>query len=700
MITERDDFFEVTGTEKLDSAETFKKSIVIADGGALLPAPGLDLLFDIPDDSVFTGNTAPGPMPEMPDFHPEDIGIWVMPGGKFAPLGTVKTPFVFLQAAGTGENVGWDVRRFEASLVGTTPAGWAIGDAICLVNERGDHEVSTVTGFDDGGSPIVPSLIPLGVLERRGRFIRSIAANLSRDIVLRGHGPGQRPHMAFMRDSVVDIQYVEIRNFGPRGKLGRYPIHFHHARGSGGRVAGCSIWQRWGAGNRFITIHDSFGVQVHGNVCLGSQGHGVYMENGNEWDCEIINNLTVDVRGGEELAAQSSDRVGSTHHYWVREGNVFLGNIAAGNNWNQKGQKNKRPNVNGFVLLPNAHATKKARHVERQICMGTGGTGLWASVTDVVWDNCTACHHEESGANAYKAWARDDRRGRHINPLYILNHLNEAFQKSGDWNDRRANGGQILQNWSDFSVEGGDLAGPQAVHVHYSAENGCALKGVNVSADVLFDVTYFEARVDMLGGSFNGGVVFSRGYGRAKRHPPEVRGYAIIADVAVNGEAVSGFFTVKWQLPYLLDNFREVPHSLPGTFLQIEPLGESERPPPPENQPPTVAIEGGASQAVVDSDGAAGELVKFRAKAGDDSGTLPALDWFLDGDVVGAGEVASFFVPDGVHMVEVLATDGEGLTASAAVEIEVFPPAPPPTEDPDLQLIADLALQIHREATK
>jgi hypothetical protein len=322
--------------------------------------------FNVANDRLFSSNDPsdpafqPGPIPSIPDYHPEDTGLWVIEADTNATFyGASKLAWTKLaQDATAGET--------ELALTDAA-AGWRVGDRVVITpTSAGAEQVEVRTivavggnqvrldqglayshegslyAYDPtteatrriaseaeliGGEIIVPRQAEIGVLTHNV----TVASNL----VAEGD-PNHRAHSAYLAGATGAIAYTEFRDLGPRAKLGRYPIHFHKMRPSGGGllVEGASVWNSTSdPGNKFIAIHATDGVVVRDTVGFNAQGAGFYLESATEVGSRLEHNLGVLVYGPEELPDESGIQFGhpttASAVYWVREGNEFIGNVAA-----------------------------------------------------------------------------------------------------------------------------------------------------------------------------------------------------------------------------------------------------------------------------------------------------------------------------------------------------------------------------------
>jgi hypothetical protein len=358
-------------------------SIVVHDGATLTGTRG-ELLFHVPDDRLFVGASSGS---DTTDRSDTDIGLWGMEGSSVLLRGPEVTPHLeavadasaparSLPQGGTAQQAIEDGR----ATLSAAPVGWEVGDTLLLTSLTGETTTATLTSLGTPADMTVPTLPGWQVGETRriadgmggwidvvvaaagatppntitfsgadgflaenlvveGRTVNPRIANLTRRLVVasadvREGDANHRAHTIFSHHSHVHLNYVEFRDLGPRGKLGRYPVHFHHLghAGHGDGLVGSSIWQDvTDAGNRFVTVHASQDLAIRGNVGFRSQGHGFFLEDGTEVGNTVTGNLSADVRDGEELAGiKDGSAAPGSHHYWLRENNTADGNIAIG----------------------------------------------------------------------------------------------------------------------------------------------------------------------------------------------------------------------------------------------------------------------------------------------------------------------------------------------------------------------------------
>lgn len=159
---------------------------------------------------------------------------------------------------------------------------------------------------------------------------RAEVAVLSRNIQIRGSGPGLAEgfgaQVMFMNGGVAHLSGVEFFDVGQKGRMGRYPIHWHMQGDSTGSYVKRSVVRD--SFNRCITMHGSGGVRLHNNVCLDHIGHGIFMEDGIETDNVLTKNLVLGTRSTDSGLLPSDKRATS---YWITHpDNILRGNVAAG----------------------------------------------------------------------------------------------------------------------------------------------------------------------------------------------------------------------------------------------------------------------------------------------------------------------------------------------------------------------------------
>jgi hypothetical protein len=358
-------FFSRTQSTRLD----LDGSLMVSNGGTLdvgnskepIPAEHSAYIgFNVINDRFFTGNAAPGPMPNMPDFHPNDTGIWVM--GVTSQAHYYGTPKNFIWQSIDGIEQDMELH------LGTAPTGWRVGDQVLITptgNNPEHNEIRTVTAINNNIVSLDRALEydhqpqHVGYNEQTGKHFviddliapppdtlifseKAEVALLTQNVTIASNwvseqSPNHRAHTLYMMGAGGEIGYSEFRDLGPRAMLGRYPVHFHRLNDSQTfHVTGASIWSSVSdPTNKWITVHDSQTVSIDGCVGFNAQGRGFYLEDGMEVGNQLTNNLGVRVHAPEELPKFKLNNLAiepltGSAIFWLREGNQVTGNVAVG----------------------------------------------------------------------------------------------------------------------------------------------------------------------------------------------------------------------------------------------------------------------------------------------------------------------------------------------------------------------------------
>ena len=154
---------------------------------------------------------------------------------------------------------------------------------------------------------------------------------LSRNIVIRGDASsvtsGFGGHVMIMRGSVAKLSGVEFFQMGQRGRLARYPFHWHLVGNAAGQyLKNSSIHHAY---NRFVSIHGTHNTLLWNNVGYDTIGHGFYLEDGIETKNVLSTNLGLMVRNAPDGKPTPSDRQASV--FWISNpDNTVRDNVAAG----------------------------------------------------------------------------------------------------------------------------------------------------------------------------------------------------------------------------------------------------------------------------------------------------------------------------------------------------------------------------------
>ncbi len=164
--------------------------------------------------------------------------------------------------------------------------------------------------------------------------MRAEVALLSRNVTIQGDDDstqdGYGGHTMVMMGAEMHIDGVELTKMGQAGDLGKYPLHWHMLGDASGQyVTNSSIHHTF---NKGMTIHGTQNTWVENNAIYDTVGHTYYFEDGSEFGNVLMNNLGMNSRATESVAAGpiGSDRT-ATSTYWVTNPNNHLvGNHAAG----------------------------------------------------------------------------------------------------------------------------------------------------------------------------------------------------------------------------------------------------------------------------------------------------------------------------------------------------------------------------------
>jgi hypothetical protein len=227
----------------------------------------------------------------------------------------------------------------SAHLLLDGPVDWRAGDRVVVASTSFEPSEAEVALISAVSGPTITLAEPLrfthwGTVQTIAGAVldeRAEVGLLSRNIVVRGDdrsdGTGFGGHIMMM-GGATRIEGVELTRVGQRGKLARYPIHWHMMGDAPGQYArGNSIWHSF---SRCVTVHGTNDVTVANNVCYDHAGHGYFLEDGAETRNTFAGNLGVMTRvppEGKRLLA--SDATPAT--FWMTNpDNTWRGNVAAG----------------------------------------------------------------------------------------------------------------------------------------------------------------------------------------------------------------------------------------------------------------------------------------------------------------------------------------------------------------------------------
>jgi len=311
----------------LEGSPTMEYSTILVEGNLRIKNTGdsalrVQKIIVAPTGSLAIGNNQ-NPIPDDKKVEivfvknkEGEVGIFVF--GKLVIHGKkIEPTFVGLESyAKIGE---------KRLVVDEEVENWEIGDTVVVTSPGYDkcNEVAELVKVD---SPYLSLKNPLNCFHRgpvtdSKDSIVSHVALLSRNVRISSEDMDNRGTVTFFHGSTGYVKYAEFDKLGPKGVLGRYPIHFHHLKDTsrGIEVIGNSITN---SDNRWVTIHDSNGVLVKNNVGYISRGHGFFLEDGNEFDNVFENNIGIITY--PELITHSGSSV-----FWTQNPmNVYRNNVA------------------------------------------------------------------------------------------------------------------------------------------------------------------------------------------------------------------------------------------------------------------------------------------------------------------------------------------------------------------------------------
>jgi len=240
------------------------------------------------------------------------------------------------------------------------PQGWEVGDKLIVpttgvVHENdGQNEIVTITDIKNGNTIVIQEQLKyehfgsskyvnlngeVGILSRNIRIMGDNsdieheecldamhAGFNSQDKLLKIRDVCYGGHTAYLRESIVQIENIEMTRMGQATRIARYPIHWHLAADlskTQSFVKSNSIWETY---QRCVTVHGTWGVLVQGTVCYYTHGHSFYLEDGIEFNNQFIRNLAVAVRPGPMVC--SDNQVGPSGFWITNPNNTFVDNLA------------------------------------------------------------------------------------------------------------------------------------------------------------------------------------------------------------------------------------------------------------------------------------------------------------------------------------------------------------------------------------
>lgn len=225
------------------------------------------------------------------------------------------------------------------------------GNSISIANglnafRWGQLQYATPNGLSLSASNLVTPPIPDSINKTTPKVLdeRAVIANLSRRIVIQSiddalwNNFGFGAHIMLMgTNATAHVEGVEISRGGQRGRLGRYPFHWHMLSYNGAQTLADATGQYFrnstvnSSRNRGIVIHGTNGVLVQNNVVYDILGHGIFTEDAVERRNTIDNNVVLFVRNPPAPALKNHERGerGSSGFWISNPDNIITNNIAA-----------------------------------------------------------------------------------------------------------------------------------------------------------------------------------------------------------------------------------------------------------------------------------------------------------------------------------------------------------------------------------
>ncbi|MBK8565881.1 MAG: right-handed parallel beta-helix repeat-containing protein [Saprospiraceae bacterium] len=190
-------------------------------------------------------------------------------------------------------------------------------------------------------TPPAPSGFTPTILDERaevGNLTRNIVIQAPNDALWLTQGFGC--HVMVMREGMVQgvahVSGVEIRRGGQRGRLGRYPFHWHMLSYEGSQTLPDATGQYLRnstvneSQHRGIVIHGTNGVEVSNNIVFDVRGHGVFFEDAAERRNVVDGNLVMHVRNAVIPLKQHETGERGASGFWIANpDNTVTNNTAA-----------------------------------------------------------------------------------------------------------------------------------------------------------------------------------------------------------------------------------------------------------------------------------------------------------------------------------------------------------------------------------
>ena len=222
----------------------------------------------------------------------------------------------------------------------TTPVtGWQVGDDVLVVTTDFDPlqtEMSSISWIKyESGYTSMDVSDTLRYPHFGGYTVEGIdemaeIANLERPIIIRAANQDAGAHtVATEGIAKYQVSGVRLEHMGME-VLGSYPLHLHLVgqAPAGTHIKGCVILH---SKLRAVTVHATQNLLVKDNVAFNISGHAYFLEDGSEYENEIIHNLGVYIKAKDGGDREGSDSQAGISTFWITNvNNDFRDNVAAG----------------------------------------------------------------------------------------------------------------------------------------------------------------------------------------------------------------------------------------------------------------------------------------------------------------------------------------------------------------------------------
>jgi uncharacterized protein YggU (UPF0235/DUF167 family) len=201
---------------------------------------------------------------------PSDVGLWV-DGGVLDVSGTPKTA--------------WNT-------TGVDPTWTSKDELLVAPMKAGDYTTRPFTGV----VPTVSRTLYAGTSHEITRSYTAEVFNMTRNVVI--DSDGGRGHIMIINATRPQrLEFAELVNLGPAGKLGRYPLHIHmNGSGTEGSTFRGNVAKN--CGNHAFVPHRSNGIDMSYSIAYKTKDHAFWWDLNDEservrWDrCAAVDTIT------------------------------------------------------------------------------------------------------------------------------------------------------------------------------------------------------------------------------------------------------------------------------------------------------------------------------------------------------------------------------------------------------------------------